>query len=402
VQRKNSSMTSTYLLAYGFNGHNQLAITNGEPVTIQQINLTSAVSLKSFRAISCIRSVPYPEELEVNVVGWSYTIISHLSPQISTENTDYYYFGQQPNDSPIPETLNLPQKTSFIGTNISPVGFLTPIHKLSWLNKPDSVPNLTSILNHKPGLSLTHISILENGKVTASTTSELITFEYPPPTTTALNSSTVTSQPNVICKASPAPIAHLTGGAMTHALLSTTGKIYTWGDPRHGEYLGRPVDVTPADEPGLVTISEHSLDKDADATETETRFAKVLANGTLFGALTEDGALYVWGETRPLGRHREEVQRYFGQNEQPERIAVPGRVVDFGITWSGIVCLVDGAEDDAELGIYVWGENIYGELMLHASETEVVKEMMRVGSVGKGLGARVVCGPVTTFLLFTV
>lgn len=70
------------------------------------------------------------------------------------------------------------------------------------------------------------------------------------------------------------------------AALAGNGAVWTWGDPRFPECLGRDIAVTPAEQPGRVT----SLDDLPTGP-----IVKLAAGGHVLAAVTSDHDLYCWG-----------------------------------------------------------------------------------------------------------
>ncbi|PBP20087.1 putative Serine/threonine-protein kinase Nek9 [Diplocarpon rosae] len=72
----------------------------------------------------------------------------------------------------------------------------------------------------------------------------------------------------------------------TFTALAKSGHIYTWGDGRYPNCLGRDLDENPADVPGIVE----------DLLELTGRgIVKISSAGYVTAALTEDNDVYVWG-----------------------------------------------------------------------------------------------------------
>lgn len=78
----------------------------------------------------------------------------------------------------------------------------------------------------------------------------------------------------------------LVTNATTTTALSSSGQVYTWTtDPRYPSTLGRPYTGTPNFEP-VPYLSE-------------TRIKKIASGGYMTAAISEDGELFLWGQSNP-------------------------------------------------------------------------------------------------------
>lgn len=87
----------------------------------------------------------------------------------------------------------------------------------------------------------------------------------------------------------PGGVRQLIANATTFAALMSSGEVYTWGDARHRS-LGRgngSEDVTSADEAGLVEALGG------------IKVVRIASGGWMTAALSEEGAVYLWGIGMP-------------------------------------------------------------------------------------------------------
>lgn len=151
-----------------------------------------------------------------------------------------------------------------------------------------------------------------------------------------------------------ASIKQLTANATTFVCLMSTGEVYTWGDARHRS-LGRNTvgeNTTTAEEPGLV-----------DALGG-VKVVKVSAGGWMTAALSEDGAVYLWGTSTPGSKKAIRVL----ETLEPTEVALLEILDDDGETEEPVdfkdVAVGDGhvvlLTDNGKL--YSGGENTNGQL----------------------------------------
>ncbi|KAK4903245.1 hypothetical protein LTR27_000173 [Elasticomyces elasticus] len=92
----------------------------------------------------------------------------------------------------------------------------------------------------------------------------------------------------------PGRPAQLLANTASFILLLENGEVYSWGDPRH-QSLGRAINGEGAkkkDEPGLVEALGG------------LKITKIAAGGWMSAAISEDGALYLWGAAGAPGHDR--------------------------------------------------------------------------------------------------
>jgi hypothetical protein len=174
-------------------------------------------------------------------------------------------------------------------------------------------------------------------------------------------------------------------------LLMEEGEVYTWGDPRF-RTLARPIsgaDAVPADKPGIV---------DALGGLNITSIQCGPGVGWLASALSEDGALYLWGTPMPGEDGVISCLNDAGPGEvalveiMPETNAEPVDIMSAAIGRNHVSVVTDGGH------LFVVGDNGNGQLGL-GRERPFVEEWTQVPSL-RGL-QQVVAGPKATFVLYS-
>ncbi|KAH9825791.1 guanyl-nucleotide exchange factor [Teratosphaeria destructans] len=168
-------------------------------------------------------------------------------------------------------------------------------------------------------------------------------------------------------------------------LLTRAGEVHSWGDPRH-QTLGRPIAESPADQPGIIEVLQG------------LRITKLASGGWTSAALSEDGALYLWGAASMPG-HKDAGIKCLREADAGEMVLVeipgddgePADVLDVAVG-EGHVAVVTAHAGGNRL--YVVGQNRNGQLGL-GSDQAFLEDWVEV-DVMRGL-ERVVCGPKCTF-----
>lgn len=170
-------------------------------------------------------------------------------------------------------------------------------------------------------------------------------------------------------------------------LLTESGGVYTWGDPRF-RTLARPTagsDSTPTDKPGLVEALGGLKIESVQCGP---------GVGWLASALSEDGALYLWGTTMPGEEGAIECLQEAGPGEValvevlPDPNAEPADIVSASVGRNHVAVVTDAGH------LFVVGDNGNGQLGL-GRENPFFHEWTQVPSLDNL--SRVVCGPKTTF-----
>lgn len=171
-------------------------------------------------------------------------------------------------------------------------------------------------------------------------------------------------------------------------LLTEDGDVYTWGDPRF-RTLARPIsgtDATPADKPGQVEALGGLKIASIQCAQ---------GVGWLASALSEDGALYLWGSCMPGEDGVIQCLREAGPGEValvdilPEHEgAEPLDIVSAGVGRNHVAVVTSDGQ------LFVVGDNNSGQLGLGQQES-FVEEWSRVAALPSI--ERVVAGPQALF-----
>lgn len=177
----------------------------------------------------------------------------------------------------------------------------------------------------------------------------------------------------------------LLANTATFVLLMEGGEVYTWGDGRY-QSLGRPItDERPksADTPTAV------------AALGGLKIDKVACGGWISAALSDNGALYIWGMEAPGSKSSIKCLRLEGQGavamvELPTSGSEPIDVIDVAIGDNHIVAVTEGQR------LFAVGDNTNGQLGL-GSEIDQFEEWTEVSAVSDA--QHVFAGPRTTFVV---
>jgi hypothetical protein len=170
-------------------------------------------------------------------------------------------------------------------------------------------------------------------------------------------------------------------------LLMEDGEVYTWGDPRF-RTLARPIaglDAVPADKPGVVEALGG------------LKIASIQCGpgvGWLASALSEDGALYLWGTPTPGEDGVIDCLNEVGPGEValveilPETDAEPADIVSAAVGRNHVAVVTDAGQ------LFVVGDNGNGQLGL-GRDRSFVEYWIRVPHLPSL--SRVMAGPKATF-----
>ncbi|KAI1325854.1 regulator of chromosome condensation 1/beta-lactamase-inhibitor protein II [Xylariaceae sp. FL0255] len=134
------------------------------------------------------------------------------------------------------------------------------------------------------------------------------------------------------------------------AALSKDGSVWTWGDDRYTDALGREVtESSPANKPGMV---EDLIDLPSG------KIKKIAAAGYMTLALTEGHDLYAWGS------HPGRLPVLESISGTPEPVMVEEHdIADFAVGETHVIVLTVNGD------IYIVGENTNGQLGLPLERT---------------------------------
>ena len=176
----------------------------------------------------------------------------------------------------------------------------------------------------------------------------------------------------------------LLAGTGTFLLLMEGGEVYSWGDARYSS-LGRSItDITP-ERLGLVEALGG------------LKIEKIACGGWMSAALSEDGALYLWGTGMPGTDRTIRCLReapaagdvVLVDLPSSENSGEPLDMADIGVGDNHIAAITkDG-------GLFVVGDNDNGQVGI-GREQALLDDWVQVQ--GSGAFQRVVCGPKSTFV----
>ena len=278
----------------------------------------------------------------------------------------------------------------FFGNHEGPWGAITTVGSLMVLNRATSGIKL-QVLNNSHGIQISHIAIAQNCRVCVVLEStdgppyiEVIEFRSWANVIAWYDVHTVS-----MVEQFERPITHpklpghavdMKAGANAFVLLIDSGDVFTWGDSRYPKSLARVSSTDPpSNKPSIV---EHLAG---------IPISKIQASGWLFGALSHEKDLYLWGSDRP---GTTEQISYLPSDEDGDvklvEHSVAENVADFAIGSGHIV--LNGDE-----GIYGVGENHNGQLGL-GQEIQGVPEWTKLNIPMKFDCIELVCGPHSTLI----
>lgn len=186
------------------------------------------------------------------------------------------------------------------------------------------------------------------------------------------------------------------------AVLTTDGAVWTWGDSRYPECLGRALLLSPAHVPGRVTL--------LDDLPTGP-IVKLAAGGYVFAALTKGHDLYCWGGYP--GQQSVVLEDLVGE-PAPVIVSVAANalgtddveeaeIVDVGVGERHMIVLTANSE------VCVIGSNANGQLGLGrewetADRSDVLRTWKKVDGLSSGRNGRVIgvyAGLRTSFAVVT-
>jgi alpha-tubulin suppressor-like RCC1 family protein len=180
----------------------------------------------------------------------------------------------------------------------------------------------------------------------------------------------------------PGRARKLVAGATCFALLGEEGEMFTWGDARHARCLARTSDADyPADKPCLVEALGG------------IPIEKIDGRGWMFGALSREKDLYLWGSEKPGGKGG--LKQLLGTGEEEIKLVEIDSVesvMDFGIG-AGHVAVISEEGD-----VWVAGDNQNKQLGLGEYSEKLVGVWTKTAISNTIKPLEVVTGDLCTFL----
>lgn len=381
-------MPASNILTTGFNAFNQLSDQESDIWNFERFkpkNLTTTASEEG-------------QDLDILYSSWSSTVVK---TGLHIHSLGFQNFTA---DSPITVTVTDDETNTSVELDCpfgddanGLLGFLDTqgrVHLLSNSPEQDN-PRATFTLSGGPEAPrISKLAIAGNGKIA-------LTFKQAPNgqlTHVAEFTSfeDFTKWHNDPSKADNYPSAHhmlpgrpkqLLANGGNFILLMESREVYTWGDPRF-RTLARPTagpDSTPAEKPGLVEALGGLKIESVQCGP---------GVGWLASALSEDGALYLWGTTIPGEDGAIGCLREAGPGEValveilPDPNAEPADVVSASVGRNHVAVVTDAGH------LFVVGDNGNGQLGL-GKEQPFAEGWTRVSSLDNL--SRVISGPKTTF-----
>ncbi|KAG9248165.1 regulator of chromosome condensation 1/beta-lactamase-inhibitor protein II [Calycina marina] len=146
-------------------------------------------------------------------------------------------------------------------------------------------------------------------------------------------------------------VIQLEAGQTGFTALTTTGKVYSWGDERYGQCLGREIDEDlPASKPCIVE----------DLADLPNRIIKISSSGYVTAALTSANDAYFWGR----GEDPKDLISAF-----PTPLDLDGQdILDVAVGFNHIVVLT------TERKVFIVGDNGNGQLGLAIEKSDDWRE----------------------------
>lgn len=362
------------LLAAGFNAFGQL----------------SDHRLDDIRAAYPTLTLHNHVEIRVLFAGWSSTVLVVGGKRLVG-------LGHQAFDYELDAELARGLKGGF-GDHDGMIGCLDDDGRLYLLREREGIRDgvLECLSEGESATRISHVALAGNGRLAivlrepseASQDYEFVEFEQCSYFVRWMdNSSNTQMQKEAQRFRLPSRPLDLIANTATFLLRTDSGEVYSWGDARH-QSLGRSINdegSIAADKPGLV-----------DALGG-LRIRKIACGGWICAALSEDGALYIWGVGSPGGDLTIKPLREVGAGEVAlvELAEVDGEVVD----------VVDVAVGDNHLvaiderhRLWVVGSNSNGQLALD-SQKVFIDDWTLVQSPEETTFHSVTCGPKCTLVL---
>ncbi|KAF2497668.1 RCC1/BLIP-II [Lophium mytilinum] len=191
----------------------------------------------------------------------------------------------------------------------------------------------------------------------------------------------------------------LEAGATFFTLLLDNGEVFTWGDPRYPQCLGRGVDKdTPATTPARIPYIEG------------IRIKKVASGGWMSGAVGSDmdgRELYIWGRTEPGFENKISALKSEDDDTYVHVVdvrigGIEAEVVDFGI---GAGHLIVAARSDAcnskiQRAVLACGQGHFGQLGF-GKRVDFVEDLTEIPVFHGSVVCSVACGSKSSFVVLS-
>ncbi|KAK4547913.1 hypothetical protein LTR36_010632 [Oleoguttula mirabilis] len=368
------------LLVAGFNAHAQLDAQREGDV----------------RAFGPVRGGPDDEhDVDVLFAGWSTTVLH--SPTAGIWSLGHQKLGLAEGATMEKEAIKAsPRPTCAFGDHNGLIGLLSEDGRLHWATQHSaSRDNLLVSVTTDASPGVSHIAPAGNERVAVTFKQapngrlcHVVEFEDMEKFQTWYEDPSGEDNHPERHHMLPGRPKQLLANTATFALLMEGGEVYSWGDARH-QSLGRSTTaggdgVVSAEEPGVVEALGG------------LRIAKVASGGWMSAALSEDGALYLWGASMPGAERSIRCLREAGAGEVV-LVDIPGGeegepldVVDVAVGDAHVAAVT------ADHRLFLVGDNTNGQLGVD-SEQQFYEDWTEVEALRDVHVQRVVCGPRATF-----
>ncbi|KAF2808718.1 RCC1/BLIP-II [Mytilinidion resinicola] len=189
----------------------------------------------------------------------------------------------------------------------------------------------------------------------------------------------------------------LEAGATFFTLLLDNGEVFTWGDPRYPQCLGRTVDDdAPATTPTRVPYIEG------------IRIKKIGSGGWMSGALGSEldgGELYIWGRSEP--GFESKISALSKEDDDTHVHVVEVRidgmeadVVNFGIGAGHLIVAASSDTNNSEVrrAVLACGQGDFGQLGI-GKRADFVEKLTEIPCLRGSVVCNVACGSKTSFVV---
>ena len=180
----------------------------------------------------------------------------------------------------------------------------------------------------------------------------------------------------------PGRVIQLVANVTGFVCLTRDGNVYTWGDARYSS-LGRSVAETEAKSPGLVEAL------------AGIQIKKIASDGWMTAALSEDGAVYLFGTGTPGTEHSlsclDELNPLEAALVEIEEEGEPLDFLDVAVGDGHVLLLAQNGR------VFVAGDNRNGQLGLGQKASGYIKDWREVITPGQHRCVAVFAGPKSSF-----